>query len=723
MPNETIESRVEKLLQQMSLQDKIGQMCQRNGADWNYDGVKAGKIGSILNEVDPDKIRKLQKLAVEKSPHGIPLLIARDVIHGFRTIFPIPLGLAATWNPDLIEEGAKISAIEAASIGINWTFGPMMDISRDPRWGRIAESFGEDHSLATEMSVAMIKGFQGEDLTDPHTIAACAKHFVGYGAAEGGRDYNTAYIPEQLLRDVYLKPFYASVNAGVETFMAGFHDLNGVPATVNQFLLQDILRGEWDWNGLVVSDWGSVHETIVHGYSADGKDAAEKALLAGIDLEMASTDYETYLEELVQSGVVDIKRVDDAVRNILTLKFKLGLFENPFPEKQDFPPMVNTSHLEAAKKTSVQSIVMLKNVESVLPLSKDIKNIAVIGPMANDPFEQLGTWTFDKQIEDSITPLDALQDFDEGSFEIHYSKGLEISRSTDRKYFSEAIQAAEKSDVVLIFAGEEAIITGEAHCRADINLPGVQEELILKLSETGKPIVLIVMAGRPLTMENILDKVDAILYSFHPGTMGGPAIVDLLFGKESPSGKLPVTFPKVVGQVPMYYNHKNTGRPPIEENFVHMDDIPVRAWQTSLGNESHYIDAGYKPQYPFGFGLSYTEFEYSDLKLSDTELKLGNALNISARITNVGNMEVVEIVQLYTRDLVASITPPVKELKGFQRIRLKPGESQVVQFTVHTDNLAFHNQNMKLVTEPGHFDVWIAPHSDSGLKGVFEVTE
>ena len=723
MPNgaNEIESKIDRLLNKMSLQDKIGQMCQRSGADWNYDGVKAGKIGSILNAVDPEKIKKLQKLAVEESPHGIPLLIARDVIHGFRTIFPIPLGLAATWNTELIEQGAHVAASEAASVGINWTFGPMMDISRDPRWGRIAESFGEDHYLTSQMAVAMIKGLQSDDLTKPDAIAACAKHFVGYGAGEGGRDYNTAYIPEQLLREVYLKPFHASAEAGVGTLMAGFHGVNGIPSSANSFLLRNILRQEWDWNGVVVSDWASIHELIEHGYCADGKDAAQKALIAGIDMEMTSTDYEEYLQELVNSGGVDIKLVDGAVRNILRLKFNLGLFENPIVNADQFPKMVNEDYLKMAKKTAIQSVVMLKNEKNSLPLSKNIKNIAVIGPLANDPFEQLGTWTFDQNIEDSQTPMDALNEVYGNDLNIHYSKGLATSRSTEDTYFKEAIKAAEKSEVVLFFAGEEAIITGEAHCRANIDLPGAQEELILQLAETGKPIILIVMAGRPLTMGNILDKVDAILYAFHPGTMGGPAIVDLLFGNESPSGKLPVTFPKVVGQIPMYYNHKNTGRPPNEKTFVHIDDIPARMWQTSLGNESHYLDAGYKPQFPFGFGLSYTKFSYSNLTLSDSVIRMGDDITILAVIKNKGHAEAEEVVQLYTRDLVASITPPVKELRRFKRIQLKPGESQTVQFTLNTSDLAFYNQEMELVTEPGTFHIWIAPDSDNGLLGKFEV--
>lgn len=718
-----IEKKIDQLLKKMTLEEKIGQMTQRHGFRGNEEMIESGKIGSILNEVDPENIHKAQKLAVEKSPNGIPLLIGRDVIHGFRTIFPIPLGLAATWNPEGVMAGARISAQEAAVVGINWTFAPMMDIARDSRWGRIAESFGEDPYLASTMSVAMIKGFQTDDLSRLDAIAACAKHFAGYGAGEGGRDYNTAWIPEQLLRGVYLKPFQASVSAGVSSFMPAFNDLNGIPCTASEFMLQQILREEWNFDGFIISDWAAISEMIVHGYCRDGKDAAEKAANAGIDMEMATPNYERYLADLIKSGKVKMETVDRAVRNILRIKFRLGLFENPFTDPAKLPPMVNENYLATAKQITTQSIVLLKNKENLLPLSKNIKNLAVIGPMADDPFEQLGTWTFDKQIEDTHTPLQALMSEYGSKINIHYCKGLENSRDKDQKYFTEAVENAKKSDVVLMFMGEEAIITGEAHCRANIDLPGAQEALIKELAKTGKPIVLVIMAGRAITLGNILDDVNAVLFSFHPGTMGGPALVDVIFGERSPSGKLPITFPKVVGQIPIYYNHKNTGRPPQADSFVHMDDIPVRAWQTSLGNESHYIDAGYKPQFPFGFGLSYTTYEYSDVKISKATVKMGDSFIVSAKITNTGKMEADEVVQLYIHDMVASITPPVKELKGFQRITLKPGKSKVVEFTLSTADLAFFNQQMQELTESGKFQFWIAPDSDSGTPVEFEVVD
>lgn len=718
-----IENKITQLLNKMTLEEKIGQMTQRHGFQGNEAMFRSGKIGSILNEVDPENIRKAQKLAVEKSPNGIPLLVGRDVIHGFRTIFPIPLGLAATWNPDGVMAGVRISAQEAAVVGVNWTFAPMMDIARDSRWGRISESFGEDPYLTSAMSVAMVKGFQTDDLSRPDAIAACAKHFAGYGAGEGGRDYNTAWIPEQQLREVYLKPFRASVAAGVSSVMPAFNDLNGVPCTANEFTLRQILRDEWNFDGFVISDWAAISEMIVHGYCSDGEDAAEKSANAGIDMEMASSNYEQFLAGLIKSDKVKIETIDNAVRNILRIKFQLGLFENPYADPAKLPPLVNDDYLATAKQITTQSIVLLKNRDNLLPLSQNIKNLAVIGPMADDPFEQLGTWTFDKQIEDTQTPLQTLTREYGNKISIHYCKGLEISRDKDHKYFAEAVETAQKSDVVLMFMGEEAIITGEAHCRANIDLPGAQEALIREVIQTGKPIVLVLMAGRAITLGNILDDVDAVLFTFHPGTMGGPALADLIFGIASPSGKLPITFPKVVGQIPLYYNHKNTGRPPRADSFVQMDDIPVRAWQTSLGNESHYIDAGYKPQFPFGFGLSYTTFEYSDVKISKSTVKMGDSFTVSAKITNTGKMEADEIVQLYIRDVVASITPPVKELKGFERITLEPGKSKVVEFVLSTVDLAFFNQQMQEVTEPGKFQFWIVPDSDSGKPVEFEVVD
>ena len=722
MVDEQQERRIDELLAKMTLAEKIGQMSQRNGGAGHEDAVRAGEIGSILNEVDVELINRLQRIAVTESRLGIPLLIGRDVIHGFRTIFPIPLGIAATWNPDLAEAGARIAAVEAASSGVRWTFAPMMDISRDARWGRIAESFGEDPYLGVQFSLAFIHGFQTDDLSRPDALAACAKHFAGYGASESGRDYNLVNLPEPLLRNVYLPPFEAAVDAGVATFMAGFHELNGVPASGNGFLLRTILRDEWGFEGFVVSDWASIAELIPHGFAADEKDAARKAFNAGVDMEMATSTFADHLGALLEEGAVSMEMIDASVRSILRVKMSLGLFERPYTDPSAFPAPVNADHLAAARETALQSAVLLKNDGAVLPLSRDLGSLAVIGPLADDPFEQLGTWTFDKQIEDSQTPRAALVKL-LGEHRVRYVKGLETSRSRDTKDFAAAVDAAEQSDAVVLFLGEEAIITGEAHSRANIDLPGAQEALIATVAGTGKPVILVIMAGRPLTLGKILDQVDAVLFAFHPGTMAGPALADLLFGVASPSGKLPVTFPKMVGQLPMYYNYKNTGRPFAPERYVPIDEIPVRAFQTSLGNETHFLDAGFHPQFPFGFGLSYASFAYSDLEVSSSTIEAGESLEVAATVTNTGKVVADEVAQLYVRDLVGSITRPVKELKGFTRISLEAGESQRVRFTLVADQLAFYTVGGRRVVEPGAFKVWVGPNSQDGLEGDFEVVE
>ena len=683
MLDEQGERRIDELLAKMTLEEKIGQMTQRNAGAGQEDRVRAGGLGSILNEVDVELINRLQRVAVTESRLGIPLLIGRDVIHGFRTIFPIPLGIAATWNPDLAEAGARIAAVEAASSGVRWTFAPMLDVSRDARWGRIAESFGEDPHLGVEFSRAFVRGFQTDDLSRPDAVAACAKHFAGYGASESGRDYNLVNLSEPLLRNVYLPPFEAAVDAGVATFMAGFHELNGVPASGNAYLLRQILRDEWGFEGFVVSDWASIEELVPHGFATDEKDAAGKALAAGVDMEMETSTYPDHLEALLEEGTVTLEMIDASVRSILRVKLALGLFERPYTDPSAFPASANADHLAAAKQAALESAVLLENDDDALPLSREIGSIAVIGPLADDPHEQLGTWSFDRQLEDSQTPLAALKAFLGDATEVHYVKGLETSRSRDTGSFAEAVAAAERSDAVVLFLGEEAIITGEAHSRANIDLPGAQEALIAAVAGTDKPVILVVMAGRPLTLGKILDQVDAVLFSFHPGTMAGPALVDLLFGVASPSGKLPVTFPKMVGQLPMYYNYKNTGRPFNPASFVPMDEIPVRAWQTSLGNETHFLDAGFHPQFPFGFGLSYASFAYSDLEVSSPTIEAGGTLEVAATVTNTGEVVADEVVQLYVRDLVGSVTRPVKELKGFARI--DPGAQRGAASPVHPD--------------------------------------
>ena len=671
---------------------------------------------------DESTVNELQRIAIEESRLGIPLLVGRDVIHGFKTVMPIPLGQAATWNPAIVRQGARVAAYEAAKSGVNWTFAPMIDVTRDPRWGRIAESPGEDPYLASELAVAMIEGFQGDDLSAPGTIVACAKHFAGYGEAESGRDYATTNIPENELRNVHLRPFHAAVNAGVTTLMASFSDLNGVPATGNEFLMRQVLRDEWGFEGFVVSDWNSIHQLAVHGLTADDRDSALAAATAGVDMDMAGNVYVGQLAELVEEGTLDIDVIDTAVANILRVKFRLGLFENPYTDPEELPAIANPEALATAKKAALQSVVLLKNDDGALPLSKDhLDRIAVIGPLADAPYEQLGTWIFDGDRQLSVTALEGIRDLVGDDVQVEYVRAMETSRSKSAATFDEAVAAADKSDAALLFLGEESILSGEAHSRADINLPGAQAELVRRVRETGKPVIAVIMAGRPLTLTNIVDDVDAILFAWHPGTMGGPAIAELLFGLVSPSGKLPATFPRMVGQIPIYHSQKNTGKPPSPEKIVHIDDIDAHAPQTSLGMTAFHLDAGYTPLFPFGFGLSYAEFVYDNIRVSAEEIPVGGAITVSADLTNRGDVAADEVAQLYVRDLVGNVTRPVRELKGFRRVRVAPGETVTVSFELHTDGLAFYGRDNTLMVEPGEFHAWIGGSSDAGLGTEFRV--
>ena len=722
--DDEIEFRVAELIEQMTLQEKIGQMVQINHPGGVPEDLRvalaAGEIGSMLNVVDVDAANELQRIATEQSRLGIPLLLARDVIHGFKTVLPIPLGQAATWNPELVERGARISALEAATAGVNWTFAPMIDISRDPRWGRIAESFGEDPYLASRLAVAMVDGFQGDDLAALGTIAACVKHFAGYGASEAGRDYNTTNIPENELRNVHLPPFKAAVDAGVVSLMASFSDLDGVPASGNRFLMQEILRDEWAFDGLVISDWVSIEQLIDHGYAADLREAAFKAADAGLNMEMVSRAYAENLADLVRDGEIGVERIDELVAGILRAKFRLGLFENPYTDPAALPDVANAGHLAVAQQAALQSLVLLRNEGGALPLDvEDLDSIAVIGPMADDSYEQLGTWIFDGDPSLSRTPLQAIREMVGDRVSVRYVKALETTRSRDTEGFGEAIEAAAQADAVVVFVGEESILSGEAHSRANIDLPGSQIELLHRLHESGKPVIAVILAGRPLTVQNILEQVDALLYAWHPGTMGGPAIADVLFGVESPSGKLPVTFPKMVGQIPIYYGQKSTGKPATPETYVHLDDLPVRAVQSAHGMTSHHLDAGYTPLFPFGFGLSYGQISYSDIELSASSVGMEETVRVEAVVTNDGDVAANEVVQLYVRDLVADVTRPVRELKGFQRLRLSPGESRTVTFELGAGDLAFYGQDMTLITEPGQFHVWIGGSSDTDLRAEF----
>ncbi len=720
-----LEKRIDALMAKMTLNEKLGQMYQVDpgafgGRENLKKAVREGRIGSILNAVGAENINELQRIAIEESRLGIPLVIGRDVIHGYRTIMPIPLGMAASWNEDLIRESMVVAAKEAASDGIHWTFAPMIDVSRDGRWGRIAESAGEDPLLNVMVARAMVQGFQGEDLSNPHTIAACAKHFVGYGAAEGGRDYNTTVISDLDMHNIYLLPFKEAVKNGVATVMTAFNEINGVPATGNEKYVRHTLKEKWGFDGMVVSDWASIAEMIPHGFAADRKQAAEIGLKAGVDMEMSSPTYVQNIPELIEEGKVDIKLVDDAVRRILRLKIKLGLFENPYTQVGLSEKMfLHPDHLEISKKLAIESVVLLKNENNLLPLKKGTK-IALIGPMADQPHEQLGTWVFDGKEKDTKTVYPALVQYNGGA-NVNFVPGLAYSRDNDQKQFDEAVMAIKKSDVVIAVLGEESILSGEAKCLAELKFPGKQTELLKLAASQNKPVILIIMAGRPFSLVREEPLVQSILMAWHPGTMGGPALTDIIFGNAVPSGKLPITYPKGEGQIPIYYAHKNTGRPATLNTWTHIDKIPVKAVQHSLGNTSHYLDYGFVPFYPFGYGLSYTTFEYSSFKVSATEVKMGEPVKVSALIKNTGNFKGTEIVQLYIRDIAASYTRPVRELKSFSRITLEPGESKEVSFTLTNDELGFYLPDGSYVVEPGEFNVWIAPDAASGLEGKFFV--
>jgi len=717
------------LMSRMSIEEKIGQMSQFFGhgehiSEHLADSIRHGRVGSVLNEVKLHTVNELQRLAVEESRLGIPLLIGRDVIHGFNTIFPIPLGQAASWCAETVKQCAHISALEAATSGVNWTFAPMIDISRDPRWGRIAESLGEDPYLCSVLGVAMLEGFQGDELHKNGSIAACAKHFAGYGAGESGRDYSTTNIPENELRNVYLPPFKAVADAGVATFMSAFSDLNGVPATGNKWLMTEILREEWQYSGFVVSDWESIVQLTTHGFSKDNKDAAYEAVDAGIDMEMVSTTYLDHLPDLLAEGRIDIQQINTAVKKILQLKWQLGLFDSPYTDASLLPEPLNAEHLQIAKDAAIKSCVLLKNEQNILPLAAEkLNSVAVIGPLADDPYEQLGTWIFDGDSQHSQTCLTAIEKLLSGKASLNHVKAMETSRSHDQADFKHAVATAATADVAIMILGEESILSGEAHCRAEIGLPGCQEQLIDAIAKTGTPIVLVIMAGRPLTIEAILPKVDAVLFAWHPGTMGGPAIADLLFGNACPSGKLPVTFPRKVGQVPIYYGQKHSGKPATEASYVHMDDIPVHSPQTSLGMAATHLDTHFSPLFPFGFGLSYTQFSYQNIELSHKTLRAGETLRVRVLLTNTGETDGEEITQLYIRDLVGSVTRPVKELKDFKRVKLAAGKSEWVTFELSTHKLAFYDRNMQIKTEAGQFHLWLGGCSQTGLHGEFEIAD
>lgn len=731
----------ESLLKKMTLEQKIGQLQQshleavtaEDVPDYVKEAIRKGAVGSYLNINTVAVANELQRLAVEESPHGIPLLIARDVIHGYKTIFPIPLGQAATWNVDAVEKGARIAATEASADGIRWTFAPMLDLSRDARWGRIAESFGEDPFITSIMGVASVKGYQGEDLAQgDHTrIAATAKHFLGYGAAEAGRDYNTTYIPEPLLHNQYLPPFIAAVEAGSASIMTAFNDLNGVPASISPYLMDTILRKKLGFNGVIVSDWDSVIESVVHGGAEDNKDAAYKAFKAGLDMEMVSTSFADNIADFVKSGKITEAEIDEKVLRLLRLKIQLGLFEQSQTDLARQAEKKQPKFHQTAREVAAQSLVLLKNevpahkkaakLGKVLPL-KSGQKIALIGPMADAAHDQLGTWAMDGEKQDSTTVLKAFEQAQaDGVLEYRYAPGLTFSREKTTDGFKKAVKAAKWADVIVFLAGEEAALSGEAHSRANIRLPGAQEALLAELKDTGKPVVMVLMAGRQIELHGVVEQLDALVMAWHPGTMGGPAIVDVLTGQRDPVGRLPVTWPKVVGQLPMYYNHKNTGRPPQTRPFIMMDDYPLEAPQHSLGHAATHMDIGFLPQFPFGFGLGYSQVEYSKVKLAKNAFTPDEIITLSATIKNTGERAMTEVVQLYVQDVAGSVTRPVKELKAFERIELAPGETKTVSFQLDKKALMFFNAKTDLVFEPGLFRAWIAANSAAGEAVEFTV--
>jgi beta-glucosidase len=727
MASAAIEQRITALLATMTLAEKIGQMCLvdasvREPARYLGEDLRAGRIGAVLNAVDAGDVREMQRIAATESRLGIPLLVGRDVIHGFRTVMPIPLGLAATWNAALVEKCGRAAAREAAAAGINWTFAPMVDVSRDARWGRIAESLGEDPHLASALGVALVRGFQGEDLAAGDAIAACAKHFAGYGAVESGRDYATTNVPENELRNVYLRPFRAAVDAGVASIMTSFSEIDGVPATASDFLLQTVLRQEWDFQGFVVSDWDSVRQLQVHGLTEDDRESARTAARAGVDMEMFGDAFGRHLGALVEAGRVPVEIIDSAVRRILRVKFALGLLDGRRGAAATATEAAAGQAAAVARQAALESIVLLRNAGPVLPLNlQELASIAVIGPLADEPAEQLGTWVFDGDPGRSVTPLAAIRARAGSAARVRYERALATTRDRSGSGFEPAVAAAAAADVAVIVVGEEAILSGEGHCRADIALPGVQLELIRCIKATGKPVIVVIMAGRPLTLAEVAESADAILYAWHPGAMGGEAIADLLFGQASPSGRLPVSFPRMVGQLPIYYNQKNTGKPPSPEGMLLMDDIEPHARQLSVGMTAYHLDAGYRPLYPFGFGLSYGDFAYEGLALSRQVIDMGETLEARVVVTNRGTVDATEVVQLYIRDLAGSVTRPVRELKDFRRVHLAAGESATIRFRLHTDQLAFHGRDLRLRAEPGMFHLWIGGSSEADLRAEFRV--
>ncbi|MBS1794720.1 MAG: beta-glucosidase BglX [Acidobacteria bacterium] len=723
--NANFEKKIDALLKRMTIEEKIGQLTQYSGdrkatGPVTFKGdseklIREGKIGAMLNVIGADYTRRYQEVAMQ-SRLKIPLLFGQDVIHGFKTTFPIPLAEAASWDLEAIERSARLAAVEASAAGLHWTFAPMVDICRDPRWGRVMEGAGEDTYLGSRIAFARVRGFQGRGLGNVDSVMACAKHFAAYGAAVGGRDYNSVDMSERQLWETYLPPFKAAADAGAATFMNSFNDLNGIPATGNRYLQRDILKGKWNFSGFVVSDWGSIGEMAAHGYVEDRRAAALAAITAGSDMDMESGAYRDNLAGLVKTGEVPVAVVDDAVRRVLRKKFELGLFDDPYkfsdPAREQ-RELNNPEHLAFAREIARKSIVLLKNENRTLPLSKDVKTVALIGPLAKAVRDNHGFWSvelpgvdYDKLI---VTQFDGIKNKLGSDSRLLYAEGCDVDCRTDEK-FAGAVETARQADVVILSVGERANQSGEAKSRSNIHLPGMQEELIRKIQATGKPVVVLINAGRPLVFDWTADNVPAILYTWWLGSEAGNAIADVLFGDYNPAARLPITFPRTEGQIPIYYNHFNTGRPPRGDD--------------STNYVSAYIDLKNSPRFPFGFGLSYTSFEYRDLKLDKKRMRANDKLEVSLKVTNTGRLAGEEVVQLYLRDRVASVVRPVKELRDFRKLALRPGETKEVRFVIDKEKLSFYDQKLQWTAEPGRFDLMIgASSADIRLSDSFELVD
>lgn len=709
----TTDQRVAELLSKMTLEEKVGQMVQYSGFEYAtgpqhsnsatvLEEIKKGKVGSMLNVAGAEETRAFQKLAMQ-SRLKIPLLFGQDVIHGYRTTFPVNIGQAASWDLGMIEKSERIAATEASAYGIHWTFAPMVDIARDPRWGRVMEGSGEDTYLGTQIGLARIKGFQGKGLGNLDALMACAKHFAAYGAAVGGRDYNSVDMSLRQLNETYLPPFKAAAEAGVATFMNSFNDINGIPATANQYIQRNLLKGKWNYKGFVVSDWGSIGEMIPHGYAKDGAEAAEKAIQGGSDMDMESRVYMAELPKLVKEGKVDAKLVDDATGRILTKKFEMGLFDDPYRfsnEKRQKEQVNNQVNRKFGREFGSKSIVLLKNKDNILPLSKTVKTVALIGPFGKETVANHGFWSiaFKDDTQRIVSQFDGIKNQLDTNSTLLYAKGCNVD-DQDKTMFAEAVETARKADVVIMTLGEGHAMSGEAKSRSTIGFSGVQEDLLKEVAKTGKPIVLMINAGRPLVFNWAADHIPAIVYTWWLGTEAGNSIADILFGTVNPGGKLPMTFPRTEGQIPVYYNHYNTGRPAknnTDRNYV-----------------SAYIDLDNDPKFPFGFGLSYTDFTYSDMILSSENLKGNQNLIINVTVSNTGKYDGEEVVQLYIRDLFGKVVRPVKELKGFKKVFIKKGEAKKVEFTMTPEDLKFFDDELNFDWEAGEFDIMVGTNSQN----------